>query len=542
MKFFINDPKDVVNDGIEGMLTNPKLTRLDNFPEIRVVLRSTINKDKVSVISGGGSGHEPAHAGFVGKGMLTAAVCGDIFASPSVDAVLSAIVATTGKAGCLLIIKNYTGDRLNFGLAAEQAQDIGYQVETVIVGDDISLGEAVEQRGLAGTLFVHKTAGHLAEKGKTLDEVAALARKVAGQTYSIGLSLEEGQKFQNPEKSRLSKSEAELGLGIHGEPGVETIDMKMADALMQKALNTLIKYLPKKGKEYALLLNNLGSVTPIEMNILLASFHKSDLAEKVKFLIGPASLMTSLNMKGFSISVVTLDKEIEEALTSTSDPAAWFIREYGKKEPLPSPKLPDMLPFGASKNENFDRVLDAIVEELISAEKELNAIDEKVGDGDAGSTFAAAAKKLKKLKAKLPLADTGELFITIGRILAREIGGSSGVLLSILFTRAGNSYKKKKHLGKALLEGLEKMKEIGGASEGQRTMVDAMQPAFEVLSEDGNLETAAQKAREGANKTKDITQTDFGRSSYLSEKDLKGVLDPGAEAVARVFERVVKAL
>jgi len=542
MKSFINDPKDVVNDGIEGMLTDPKLTRLDNFPEIRVVLRSTINKDKVSVVSGGGSGHEPAHAGFVGKGMLTAAVCGDIFASPSVDAVLSAIVATTGKAGCLLIIKNYTGDRLNFGLAAEQAQDIGYQVETVIVGDDISLGEAVEQRGLAGTLFVHKTAGYLAEKGKTLDEVAALARKVAGQTYSIGLSLEEGQKFQNPEKSRLSKSEAELGLGIHGEPGVETIDMKMADALMQKALNTLIKYLPKKGKEYALLLNNLGSVTPIEMNILLASFHKSDLAEKVKFLVGPASLMTSLNMKGFSISVVTLDKEIEEALTSTSDPAAWFIREYGKKEPLPSPKLPDMLPFGASTNERFDRVLDAIVEELISAEKELNAIDEKVGDGDAGSTFAAAAKKLKKLKAKLPLADTGELFITIGRILAREIGGSSGVLLSILFTRAGNSYKKEKHLGKALLEGLEKMKEIGGAREGQRTMVDAMQPAFEVLSEDGNLETAAQKAREGANKTKDITQTDFGRSSYLSEKDLKGVLDPGAEAVARVFERVVKAL
>jgi len=247
-------------------------------------------------------------------------------------------------------------------------------------------------------------------------------------------------------------------------------------------------------------------------------------------------------MKGFSISVVTLDKEIEEALTSTSDPSAWFIREYGKKKPLPSPKLPDMLPFDASKNERFDRVFDAIVEELISAEKELNAIDEKVGDGDAGSTFAAGAKKLKKLKAKLPLADTGELFITIGRILARETGGSSGVLLSILFTRAGNSYKKEKHLGKALLEGLEKMKEIGGARESQRTMVDAMQPAFEVLSEDGNLETAAQKAREGANKTKDITQTDFGRSSYLSEKDLKGVLDPGAEAVARVFERAVKAL
>ena len=130
MKFFINDPQKVVDEGIEGLLTDPKLTKLDNFPEIRVVLRKNIDKNKVAIISGGGSGHEPAHAGFVGKGMLTAAVCGDIFASPSVDAVLSAILATTGDKGCLLIIKNYTGDRLNFGLAAEQAREMGYKVET----------------------------------------------------------------------------------------------------------------------------------------------------------------------------------------------------------------------------------------------------------------------------------------------------------------------------------------------------------------------------------------------------------------------------
>ena len=236
MKFFINNPQQVVDEGIEGLLTDPNLTKLDNFPEVRVVLRKNIDKNKVAVISGGGSGHEPAHAGFVGEGMLTAAVCGDIFASPSVDAVLSAIVATTGEKGCLLIIKNYTGDRLNFGLAAEQARDMGYKVETVIVGDDIALGEDVEQRGLAGTLFVHKAAGYLAEEGKSLAEVTKMAKKVAEQTFSIGLSLEEGQKFQNPESSRLDQSEAELGLGIHGEPGVETISMDNAESLMQKAI------------------------------------------------------------------------------------------------------------------------------------------------------------------------------------------------------------------------------------------------------------------------------------------------------------------
>ncbi|MAN28835.1 MULTISPECIES: dihydroxyacetone kinase subunit DhaK [Mesonia] len=539
MKFFINDPQKVVDEGIEGLLTDPKLTKLDNFPEIRVVLRKNIDKNKVAIISGGGSGHEPAHAGFVGKGMLTAAVCGDIFASPSVDAVLSAILATTGDKGCLLIIKNYTGDRLNFGLAAEQAREMGYKVETVIVGDDIALGEDTEQRGLAGTLFVHKAAGYLAEEGKSLEEVTSLAKKVAQQMYSIGLSLEEGQKFQNPEESRLDKDEAELGLGIHGEPGVETISMDNAEALMKKATTQLKEYLPSAEAEYALILNNLGSVTPIEMNILLHAFRKSELAAKVKCLVGPSQLMTSLNMNGFSLSLLQLDEEINKALTADVEPAAWIIREFGDVSSVSSPELPETLPFEATTNEKVEKSLKTITEELISLKKELNEIDEKVGDGDAGSTFAAGAKKIKELIPQLPLDNSAELFISIGRILARETGGSSGVLLSLMFTRAGNAYKENEHLGKALNEGLQKMKEFGGAEEGQRTMIDALQPAFKVLAEDGNLKTAAEKAREGAEKTKKITNTDFGRSSYLSEKSLKDIPDPGAEAVARVFEKLI---
>ena len=239
MKFFINKPDNVVNESIEGLLTDPNLTKLDSFPEVRVVTRKEIDTSKVAVISGGGSGHEPMHAGFVAKGMLTAAVCGDIFASPSVDAVLAAILAVDSEKGCLLVIKNYTGDRLNFGLAAEQARALGHKVETVIVGDDIALGEDTQQRGLAGTLLVHKVAGQLAEEGKSLDEVTKAAKKVAESAISIGLSLTEGQKFNNPEESRLDKTEAELGLGIHGEPGVDVIKMDQADALVQKAVDKL---------------------------------------------------------------------------------------------------------------------------------------------------------------------------------------------------------------------------------------------------------------------------------------------------------------
>ncbi|WP_037320428.1 dihydroxyacetone kinase subunit DhaK [Salegentibacter sp. Hel_I_6] len=538
MKFFINDAQEVVNEGIEGLLTDPNLTKLDNFPEVKVVLQKELDKNKVAVISGGGSGHEPAHAGFVGKGMLTAAVCGDIFASPSVDAVLSAIIATAGEKGCLLIIKNYTGDRLNFGLAAEQARELGYKVETVTVGDDIALGQEVEQRGLAGTLFVHKIAGHLAEEGKSLDEILKTAQKVADNIFSIGLSLEEGKKFQNPESSRLSDSEAELGLGIHGEPGVKTIAMENANDLMSKAIEKLKEYLPKENEKFVLLMNNLGSVTPIEMNILLNSFQKSEIARQVAYIVGPSQLMTSLNMSGFSISLLKLEEGFIEALTSEAAPVSWFIRKFGEISSMESPKLPETMPYKASKNTQSKNALKAVAEEVISLEEDLNAIDEKVGDGDAGSTFATAGKKLLEVADKLPYANTSELLITIGRILAREIGGSSGVLLSIMFTDAGNTYKKESNIGKALSSGLQKMKDYGGAKEGERTMIDALQPAFTALENGEKIDIVAKKARQGADSTKEISNTKFGRSSYLSEESLKGVPDPGAEAVAIVFEKL----
>ncbi len=168
MTQFINTKETLVTEAIDGMLRTAggRLARLDGYPHIKVVVRTDWDKSKVALVSGGGSGHEPAHAGFVGQGMLTAAVCGDVFASPSVDAVLAGILAVTGKAGCLLIVKNYTGDRLNFGLAAERARAFGLKVNMVIVDDDIALPDLPQARGVAGTLFVHKIAGALAEAGR----------------------------------------------------------------------------------------------------------------------------------------------------------------------------------------------------------------------------------------------------------------------------------------------------------------------------------------------------------------------------------------
>ncbi|MEM9971663.1 MAG: dihydroxyacetone kinase subunit DhaK, partial [Pseudomonadota bacterium] len=215
MAQFINAKADLVTEAIDGLLaaSGGALSRLDGYPHIKVVFRSDWDKSKVALVSGGGSGHEPAHAGFAGHGMLTAAVCGEVFASPSVDAVLAGILAVTGEPGCLLIVKNYTGDRLNFGLAAERARALGRKVEMVVVDDDIALPDLPQARGVAGTLFVHKVAGALAEDGADLATVTAAASTVIGKVASIGMSLDTCTIPGSDKENRIGAGKAELGLG-----------------------------------------------------------------------------------------------------------------------------------------------------------------------------------------------------------------------------------------------------------------------------------------------------------------------------------------
>ena len=225
MTQFLNQKENAVTDAIEGVIRSSggALARLDGYPHIRVVVRNDWDKSKVALVSGGGSGHEPAHAGFVGRGMLTAAVCGDVFASPSVDAVLAGILAVTGQSGCLLIVKNYTGDRLNFGLAAERARAFGLKVNMVIVDDDVALPELSQPRGVAGTLFVHKIAGALAEDGQSLENVTQAAERVIAGAKTLGMSLDTCTVPGSPKEDRIPAGKVELGLGIHGESGVEQI-------------------------------------------------------------------------------------------------------------------------------------------------------------------------------------------------------------------------------------------------------------------------------------------------------------------------------
>jgi len=543
MKHFINRRQDIVTEALDGLLrTTPegRLARLDTFPEIKVILRAGWDRSKVAVISGGGAGHEPSHAGFVGRGMLTAAVSGEIFASPSVDAVLTAIRAVTGTKGCLLVVKNYTGDRLNFGLAAEKARAEGFAVEMVIVADDIALPEIAQPRGVAGTLFVHKIAGHLAESGADLATVAAAAKAAAGDIVSLGVSLSScsipGQAYEE----RLGPHEGELGLGIHGEPGVERIALQEAAAIVATMAERLAATLSPDG-EYALLINNLGAVPPIEISLIAEVVLRSKLSDRVKYTLGPAPLMTALNMNGFSLSLLKLDPAREAALVADVEPDAWCqpVLRHGIAV-VAAPKQPEARgKVVVSSDPANESLLRAICNHLLSLEAELNRLDSRAGDGDTGSTAATGARSLLSRIDTLPLADPAALLSAIGSILATSMGGSSGVLLSIFFTAAAKSMADGGDLPAALVAGLERMTFYGGARPGDRTMVDALDPALGALAS-GGVTAAAMAARAGAEATKAMTKARAGRATYISAQDLVGSADPGAIAVAEVFEIVAK--
>lgn len=544
-RFFFNDRKQLVNDAIEGILISAphaNLVKLDIDPAIRVVARSDWDKSRVAVISGGGSGHEPAHAGFVGKGMLTAAVCGDLFASPSVDAVLNAIVAVTGDRGCLLIVKNYTGDRLNFGLAAEKAKRYGLKVEMVIVADDIALPDNKQPRGIAGTALVHKIAGYAAEHGKSLTEVRDIAQQACDNLWSLGVAMQTcNLPGSDDEEGRIKQGHVELGLGIHGEPGASVVDTQNSKAI----IDTLVEPLKAQAGNgrFAVLINNLGGVSALEMALLTKELAHSALKENIAYLIGPAPLVSALDMKGFSLTLLKLNDLFEKALHEEVETLGWQKPvAFAPLRVQEHSAIHDRVEYTASDNPRVAEIVCTVTQTLIQLENRLNALDAKVGDGDTGSTFAQGARDIAQRleKKQLPLNDVSTLLLLVGERLATVMGGSSGVLMSIFFTAAGQTLHDGQPLPEALLSGLAQMKQYGGADLGDRTLIDALQPALEALQK-GDLQAAAQAANAGAEATANMVKAGAGRSSYVNKENLEGVTDPGAVAVAEVFKAMTAA-
>ena len=326
MKKFINDVALVEEQMIQGMVkAYPQyLRKLDCG---NVVVRAHKKEGKVALISGGGSGHEPAHGGFVGTGMLDAAVAGAVFTSPTPDQIYEGIKAVATDAGVLMVVKNYTGDVMNFEMAAEMAEMEGITVKHVVTNDDVAVKDSlytVGRRGVAGTIFVHKIAGALAEEGGTLDEVQAVAQKVIDNVRTMGAAT---QACTVPAAGKpgfeLSDDEMEVGIGIHGEPGTHRESMKTADEITDMLLEQILGDIDYNGSEVAVMINGAGA-TPL-MELFIINNHVSDvLAEKgikvYKTMVG--QYMTSIEMQGFSISLLRLDEELKRLLDAPADTPA----------------------------------------------------------------------------------------------------------------------------------------------------------------------------------------------------------------------------
>lgn len=328
MKKMINKPENIVTEMIGGML-KAFPDYLEQVGDLPVVKRKNKKEGKVALISGGGSGHEPSHAGFVGYGMLDAAVAGEVFTSPSADKVYEAIKAVDSGNGVLLIIKNYSGDVMNFEMAAEMAGMEGINVKKIIVNDDIAVENStytVGRRGIAGTVLVHKMVGAAAEKGYSLDDLEVLGNKVISRTKTMGMSL---KPCMVPTTGKLSfelpEDEVEIGLGIHGEPGTHREKMQDANTHVDYLLDKILKESElSENDEVAVLVNGLGETTLIELYIINNRVSEVLANKNIKVydtIVG--NYMTSLDMGGFSITLVKLDDEMKELLKSKADTPAF---------------------------------------------------------------------------------------------------------------------------------------------------------------------------------------------------------------------------
>ncbi len=323
MKKFINAVDKVEDQMIQGMVkAYPQYVRKLDCGN--VVVRANRKEGKVALISGGGSGHEPAHGGYVGEGMLDAAVAGAVFTSPTPDQVYEGIKAIDAGAGVLMVIKNYTGDVMNFEMAADMARDEGIKVAQVVVNDDVAVKDSlytVGRRGVAGTVFVHKIAGAMAETGADLDAVQAVAQKVVDNVRTMGAAIEPCTvPAAGKPGFELSEDEMEVGIGIHGEPGIHREPLKTADEIVDMLMAQILGDLDFAGSEVAVMINSAGA-TPL-MELFIINNHVADiLADKgvkvYKTFVG--EYMTSIEMAGFSISLLKLDGQLKGLLDAKAD-------------------------------------------------------------------------------------------------------------------------------------------------------------------------------------------------------------------------------
>lgn len=585
MKKIMNKPETLVREMCNGLvLAHPELA-FD--PKYKVISKKEINQGKVTLISGGGSGHEPAHAGFVGTGMLDAAVCGDVFASPSQIQVYQAIRSSASDKGTLLIIKNYSGDIMNFKNAAHLAGEDGIEVDYVKVDDDIAVEDSlytVGRRGVAGTVLVHKVAGAAAEAGLSLPEVKEAAQHAINRVRSIGFAF---TSCTVPAKGtptfQIEDGEMEYGVGIHGEPGIRREIAVPADELAQRMVTSLLDNLELNDAseaEVAVLINGFGGTPLQELYLLNNSVTRELTARNKRVFKGfVGNYMTSIDMAGASVTIMKLDETLKKWLSAPCDTPALSVKgafeAVNYTEVVPQEKPEDTVSYknntdaaaAVIKNnrlslQNIVYLIDQMSEIIIENEVPFCELDAHAGDGDFGMSVAKGFKQLKSEWNDLlthHLRDIGDFLDACSMIIMEHCGGASGPIWGSAFRAASKYAGQKQELSvhkvaemmQAVVKGIQDTGERSfgrGAVVGDKTLIDALVPFADAWTQSGeqgeDMKPAAIKAAEaavlGAQKTADIVAR-MGRAGTVGERSI-GYPDAGAYALGVIFTELAKAM
>ncbi|GKT65615.1 dihydroxyacetone kinase [Colletotrichum tofieldiae] len=572
---FYDEAEDLVLDALESLVLTHSGLSLDKSKKTLWLTKN--DSQKVSLLSGGGAGHEPAHAGFVGDGMLTAAVSGSIFASPSVAQIVSGIGRVASPAGVLLIIKNYTGDVFHFHLAAEKAKaSLGIPVEVLIVGDDVSVGRRksgkVGRRGLAGTVLVHKILGAYKETGASLADVLKLGKTITDNLVTVGASLEHVHIPGREAAASSSDDQVELGMGIHNEPGCQVLKPrpplpKLIDAMLTQLLDTndsdraFVDF--SDAKDVVVLINNLGGVSPLEFGGITAKVTNA-LASGARGLqlarVISGTYMTSLNGPGFSVTLLKATPEILRYIDASTDATGW---SYSPRNETSGDVKQRLVQSGESSHESnggsnsgvqlntdvFKRVISEAVKRINDAEPQITAHDTQVGDGDCGVTLARGAKAVLKYAESSSISDDAvRTAIDLTNVIEDNMDGTSGAIYSIFFAALASELRKAdtgvldlKAWAKVAVGALEKLQQATPARQGDRTLIDALEPFVKTLDSSGNVKEAVDAARKGVEATKGMAAS-LGRAVYVEESAWGKVPDPGAEGVLAILEGLEAAI
>lgn len=558
MTRLVNNPEEFPAESIEGFAD-----AFSNWvkPVYGGVVRSTKTPDgKVAIVVGGGSGHYPAFAGWVGPGMADGAVAGNIFSSPSGAQAYSVAKAAERGGGVLIGFGNYAGDVLHFGQAVERLRSEGIDARTLVVTDDVASAseeDHLKRRGIAGDLPTFKIAGAAAEAGLDIDEVVRVFDKANDRTRSFGVAFS-GCTLPGAKEPlfHLDPGRMGVGMGIHGEPGVREDEIGTSDEIAQLLVDGLINERPEgSDNRVVAIVNGLGDTKYEEMFVLWRDIAKRLRAAGLE-LVGKevGEFVTSLDMAGVSLTLVWVDDELLEFWQAPADTPAFRVgnmapAEVDDRELNVTAEEVRVEQPGSEKSQKLAgevvSVLERIADLLHEKESELGKIDAVAGDGDHGIGMARGSKAAVETARRLAGEGGGAATVLAGAgdSWSASAGGTSGALWGALLTAFGRVLGDESgdaNLVDATAAGLEAVTRLGGAHVGDKTMVDAFVPAVQALQEQGDWRAATDAARKGAESTKDLVAK-VGRARPLGEKSL-GTPDAGATSLAMIFEVITEYL